>query len=188
MLFFNGGNCASYFNLYSNFLNAQVTDFYMVKIYRLNFFKLYGTGICGILTPLQFEFLCQNICTNIFFFFLSGFSSFGEVRVKTGVVEVIAPHQPYSVPINTAHASSNITKSNVTEEPPEFCTGLEVECWPQLLRVASAFQLHALSSVKVEYEWPWHAAVYVLGEYVCTATLLSTHWLLTNAKAMEKLS
>lgn len=71
MLFFNGGTCASYFNLYSNFLNAQVIDFYMVKIYRLNFFKLYGTGTCGILTPLQFEFLCQNVCTNGLIFFFS---------------------------------------------------------------------------------------------------------------------
>jgi len=138
---------------------------------------------------LQFEFLCQNVCTNVLiFFFFSGFIFFSEVTVKPGVVEVIAPHQPYSVPISTARASSNITKSNVTEQPPEFCTGLEVECWPQLLRVASAFQLHALSSVKDEYEWPWHAAVYVLGKYVCAATLLNTHWLLTDAKAMENLS
>lgn len=30
-------SCPSYFNLYSNFLNAQVIDFYIVKIYRLNF-------------------------------------------------------------------------------------------------------------------------------------------------------
>jgi Domain of unknown function (DUF1986). len=110
------------------------------------------------------------------------------VKVKPGVVEVIAPRQPHSVPISTAHTFSDITNSNVTEKSPEFCTGLEVECWPQLLRVASAFQLHALSNVKDEYEWPWHAAVYVLGEYVCAATLLNTHWLLTDAKAMENLS
>jgi hypothetical protein len=118
-------------------------------------------------------------------FFFSGFISFSEVTVKPGVVEVVTAHQPFSVAVNAADISSHITSSNITEETPKFCTGLEVECWPQLLRVASAFHLHALSSVKDEYEWPWHAAVYVLGEYVGAATLLNTHWLLTDAKAME---
>jgi hypothetical protein len=41
--------------------------FYVVKIDLI--FKFYDTGICGIMTLLQFEFLCQNVCTNGLIFF-----------------------------------------------------------------------------------------------------------------------
>jgi hypothetical protein len=102
-------------------------------------------------------------------------------------VEAIIKQPTYNVFTGTADISTNITDSDVTKEPQQYCTGLEVECWPQLLHDASAFQLHARSNVGEEYDWPWHAAVYVLGKYTCGATLLNTHWLLTDAVIMDNI-
>jgi hypothetical protein len=105
--------------------------------------------------------------------------------VNSGAMEEIKHQQTYNISTGTVDISTGITNSNVTKEPQQFCTGLEVECWPQLLRVASAFQLHARSDAGEEYDWPWHAAVYVLGKYLCGATLLNAHWLLTDAVIMD---
>lgn len=119
----------------------------------------------------------------------SSFSSFSDITVKHGALEEVTPYQTYNVSTTIEDISTTVTSSGVTKEalPPNFCTSLEVECWPQLLRDASAFHLHALSSVRQEYEWPWHAAVYVHGEYKCAATLLNSHWLLTDAVAMDNI-
>jgi hypothetical protein len=105
-------------------------------------------------------------------------------------MEMVTPYPAYGISTSTADTYTDTTNSDATEDTltSKFCTGLEVECWPWLLRDASAFQLHALSSIREEYEWPWHAAVYVLGEYTCAAILLSTNWLLTDAIAMDNIS
>lgn len=107
--------------------------------------------------------------------------------MKSDALEAITKQPIYNVSTGTADISTDITNSHVTKEPWQYCTGLEVECWPQLLHVASAFQLHAHSNVGEEYDWPWHAAVYVLGKYTCGATLLNTHWLLTDAVIMDNI-
>jgi hypothetical protein len=105
--------------------------------------------------------------------------------VNSGAMGEITPQKTYKISTGTVDISTGITNSNVTMEPQQFCTGLEVECWPRLLRVASAFQLHARSYLGEEHDWPWNAAVYVLGKYTCGATLLNTHWLLTDAVIMD---
>ncbi|XP_021924195.1 uncharacterized protein LOC110831956 [Zootermopsis nevadensis] len=127
--------------------------------------------------------LASNICIYLGY---SSFSSFSDITVKHDALVEVASPQTYNVSTSTEDILTAITSSNVTKDtlPPKFCTGLEVECWPQLLRGASAFYLHALSSARQEYEWPWHAAVYVHGEYKCAAILLNSHWLLTDAVAM----
>lgn len=102
-------------------------------------------------------------------------------------MKTIIQDPKYNVSAGNVDISSDITNPNVTKEPPQFCTGLEVECWPWFLHVASAFQLHAHSNVGEEYDWPWHAAVYVLGRYTCGATLLNTHWLLTDSVIMDNI-
>jgi hypothetical protein len=107
--------------------------------------------------------------------------------VKNGAVEAIMQQPTYNLSTGNVDISTDITNPNVIKEPQQFCTGLEVECWPRLLHVASAFQLHARSNVGEEYDWPWHAAVYVLGKYTCGATLLNTHWLLTDAVIMNNI-
>jgi hypothetical protein len=109
--------------------------------------------------------------------------------VKNFALEAVAPYHTYNVSASTEDIPTAITNSDVTKDAllPNFCSGLQVECWPQLLRDESDFRLHALSSVKQEYEWPWHAAVYVRGVYTCAATLLNSHWLLTDAEAMDNI-
>ncbi|PNF13768.1 hypothetical protein B7P43_G13137 [Cryptotermes secundus] len=125
--------------------------------------------------------LASNIC---FYLGYSSFSEFSEITVKSGAMEEIIQQPTYNVSAGNVDISTDITNPNVIKEPQQFCTGLEVECWPRLLHVASAFQLHTRSNVGEEYDWPWHAAVYVLGKYTCGATLLNTHWLLTDAVIM----
>lgn len=102
-------------------------------------------------------------------------------------MEEIIQQPTYNVSTHSVDISPDINNSYVTNEPQQLCNGLEVECWPRLLDVASAFQLHENSHVEEEYDWPWHAAIYVLGKYICAATLLNTHWLLTDAVIMDNI-
>ena len=80
---------------------------------------------------------------------------------------------------NTISMSTIIDAINKTT-PPMSCFGLHVDCWLRLVGDVSTFKMNVISN-KDEYKWPWHASVYVWGKYFCTATLLDTHWLLTDA-------
>ena len=98
--------------------------------------------------------------------------------------ETVRMNDEYTAYGNEENSMNSLT--NIINEitPPQSCTGLHVECWSRLVGDISMFKMNVMSD-KNEYEWPWHASVYVLGEYFCAATLLNTQWLLTDAELLR---
>ncbi|KAJ9579974.1 hypothetical protein L9F63_004357, partial [Diploptera punctata] len=130
--------------------------------------------------------IASNICTYLGY---SGYISFDESIVYHRAMNIISPIPAYTDGrYSTSYSPDIRALTDVINEitPAQPCTGLHVKCWSRLVGDVSTFKINVLSD-KEEYEWPWHASVYVLGKYICSATLLNTWWLLADAHLFENI-
>ncbi|XP_066994121.2 serine protease nudel [Anabrus simplex] len=161
----------------------------------------------------EFLSLASDICLYLGF---SGYESFSEVPVQNKVLksapvtELTALSFHYEIIYNTTNIPSFLldvgydkynTNETVSSDYVHIkrhtvqgtgsqdvgCVGLRVQCSGQRMGNKEEFKLHT-SDGKEEYEWPWHAAIYVDGAYCCSAVLLNPSWLLTSIACIDHLN
>lgn len=85
--------------------------------------------------------------------------------------------------------SSSAYQGNSTAASPretdETCPGISIQCASVLDYSVNAYLVADAKNGSRDYLWPWAAAIFVDGEYRCSAILLESNWLLSAAKCFE---
>ncbi|XP_076396173.1 serine protease nudel isoform X3 [Megachile rotundata] len=117
----------------------------------------------------------QNMCE---YFGFQGMKSSFSITVKNVEMETIkwdkenATQQNIPIPVSR-------------EEEDKTCPGLNIRCTPVFSSSISTYLTIDSSTGNHVHLWPWLAAIFVDGEYRCSALLLDHHWLLSASKCVE---
>ncbi|XP_076624870.1 serine protease nudel isoform X2 [Colletes latitarsis] len=117
----------------------------------------------------------QNMCE---YFGFANLQSSESVTVTNSILETI--------PWNKANATlQEVPSAASLDDEAETCPGIHVRCRPVLSGSVNTLVTVDAETGSRDYLWPWLAAIFVDGEYRCSAILLDTNWLLTAAKCIE---
>lgn len=74
--------------------------------------------------------------------------------------------------------------NNKSKQDNDTCNGLQIRCDSTVSVIAKNVEMFHQRTHIHSYLWPWEVAVFVDGEYRCSAILLEYNWLMSSSECL----